>query len=644
MANDKDFIVKNAVEVGKDTKVTLGSITSDVLQEGYSLTNTAYDSVSLSVTSQIGTPTGIFFKPDGTKIFIVDLTNNDISEYSLSTAWDLTTASYVTAFSISSQDTSPWGIFFKSDGTVLYLIGRTNDTVFQYTLSTAWDISTASYASKSFSVASQDTVPNGLFFKSDGTKMYVAGNGNDNIYQYTLSTAYDVSTASYDSVSIDISGQTPAPGGLVFHPDGGYFYLTGSGSVFKYSLSTAWDLSTATYSSVTADLTGTQDTSTYNLAFKSDGTKMYVVSGNADTIYQYSTASYAEQINLDTGNYFNDTLTANTTYTFSNAGAVQSFQLEVTGGAIGYDLSASAYDSKSFSVTSQETTPKGIAFKTDGTKVYIVGNTSDTIYQYSLSTAWDISTASYDSVSFSTSGQEGYPTSLVFKSDGLKMFLMGQGNARVYSYTLSTAWDVSTASYDSVFLTVTTQVTTPRGLSLKSDGTVMVIGDNADNGIHQYTLSTGWDLSTASYASKTFTPSGFSTYKHLFVNPDGTKMYLLDTGTNEVVKEFSLSTAWDISTASSTGNSLDVTAQDGTMDGMVFKPDGTKLYMLGDTGDNIYQYSTAATATLTWPTSIEWAGSVAPAAPANGETDLFTISTDDSGTTYHGFKTADNLS
>ena len=132
-----------------------------------------------------------------------------------------------------------------------------------------------------------------MFFKSDGTKMYVAGNGNDNIYQYTLSTAYDVSTASYDSVSIDISGQTSGPNGLVFHPDGGYFYLTGGGSVFKYSLSTAWDLSTATYSSVTADLTGTQDTSTYNLAFKSDGTKMYVVSGNADTIYQYTTASAA---------------------------------------------------------------------------------------------------------------------------------------------------------------------------------------------------------------------------------------------------------------------------------------------------------------------------------------------------------------
>ena len=36
-------------------------------------------------------------------------------------------------------------------------------------------------------------------------------------------------------------------------------------------------------------------------------------------------------VDLSTGNYFAETLAANTTYTFSNPGDVQSFQLEVTG-------------------------------------------------------------------------------------------------------------------------------------------------------------------------------------------------------------------------------------------------------------------------------------------------------------------------
>ena len=36
-------------------------------------------------------------------------------------------------------------------------------------------------------------------------------------------------------------------------------------------------------------------------------------------------------VDLSTGNYFAETLAANTTYVFNNAGGVQSFQLEVTG-------------------------------------------------------------------------------------------------------------------------------------------------------------------------------------------------------------------------------------------------------------------------------------------------------------------------
>jgi hypothetical protein len=47
---------------------------------------------------------------------------------------------------------------------------------------------------------------------------------------------------------------------------------------------------------------------------------------------------------------------------------------------------------------------------------------------------------------------------------------------------------------------------------------------------------------------------------------------------------------------------------------------------------------------ITWPSSIEWAGGIAPSAPAVGETDVYTLVTDDGGTSYVGVKTADNLS
>ena len=71
MANDKDFIVKNAVEVGGATKVTLGdAAAAGSYTQGYDLNVAAYDSVSFSVTSQASAPNGFFIKSDGTKLYV----------------------------------------------------------------------------------------------------------------------------------------------------------------------------------------------------------------------------------------------------------------------------------------------------------------------------------------------------------------------------------------------------------------------------------------------------------------------------------------------------------------------------------------------------------------------------------------------
>jgi len=149
------------------------------------------------------------FKSDGTKFYIVGSTNKTIYQYSCSTAWDVSTASYDSkSFSVNAQETETRGLFFKSDGTKFYIVGITNDTVYQYSCSTAWDISTASYDSKSFSVNAQETTPQGLFFKDDGTKFYIVGTTNRTVYQYSCSTAWDISTASYDSKSFSVNAQT----------------------------------------------------------------------------------------------------------------------------------------------------------------------------------------------------------------------------------------------------------------------------------------------------------------------------------------------------------------------------------------------------------------------------------------------------
>jgi 6-phosphogluconolactonase (cycloisomerase 2 family) len=162
-----------------------------------------------------------------------------VFQYSLSSAWDLSTASYDSVFfDTASQELAPFGLFFKPDGTKMYIAGSNSDSVFQYSLSSAWDLSTATYDSVSFSAASQDTAVTGVTFTSDGTKMFITGSANDSIFQYSLSTPWNVSTATYDSVSFSITSQETLPRQLFVKESSYILYLVGSASdsVSQYNL------------------------------------------------------------------------------------------------------------------------------------------------------------------------------------------------------------------------------------------------------------------------------------------------------------------------------------------------------------------------------------------------------------------------
>lgn len=341
-------------------------------------------------------------------------------------------------------------------------------------------------------------------------------------------------------------------------------------------------------------------------------------------------------VDLSTGNYFAETLAADTTYVFSNPGDVQSFQLEVTGGS----SLASSNPNGSYNVTAQDTTPASLFVGDSGTKVYVWGFTGDSVYQYTLSTAWDISTASYDSKSLSVSAQGTQGYSMYFRSDGLKFFWVDAGSDTVYQYTLSTAWDISTASYDSKSFSGAAQDTIMRGVWFKTDGTKMYLTGLSNDSIYQYTLSTAWDVSTASYDSVSLDLSASLTSPTSpSFNNEGTKFVVYNA---RVLHEYSLGTAWDISTASATGASYDTTSTIATSYSSFSSLDDGFAYVVG-ADDIVYKFDYGST-TITWPASVQWSAGVAPSTPANGETDVFTFVTDDTGTTYIGLQTADNLS
>ena len=264
-----------------------GSISSPTGAYPYNISGGVYNSVSLVVSDNL---MSIFFKPDGTKLYAIGYTNDTVYEYGLSTAFDLSTATLNgNTKSIAAQSGVTPSLVFKTDGTKMYALSSA-DEVFQYSLSTAWDVSSASYDSKSLTVSSQDSNSSGIWFKSDGTEMYMCGFTNDSIFQYDLATPWDVSTGAYASISFNMSATSTQPRNMYFNSTGTILFLADTANpdkVFKFVLSTAWDITTISFSS-SLDVSA-QAAKAVDVVLNADGTKMYVAdSENTNTIYQYA--------------------------------------------------------------------------------------------------------------------------------------------------------------------------------------------------------------------------------------------------------------------------------------------------------------------------------------------------------------------
>jgi len=203
--------------------------------------STAWDIYTASVagvkdmTASYAGITGIYFTSDGLKMALCDYTTVQMAGFTLTTPWDITTITYATAHA-QAEDTAPTALYMKEDGSKAYMLGKTNDKIYEYNLTTPWDFHTTVYY-QYFSLSAQDGQMEGLSFNSTGTKMYTCGGVNEKVYEYNLSTAWDVTSLVY-SQSFSISGQDTDPQGIYISPTGEHLYLSGNTSnrVFQYSI------------------------------------------------------------------------------------------------------------------------------------------------------------------------------------------------------------------------------------------------------------------------------------------------------------------------------------------------------------------------------------------------------------------------
>jgi hypothetical protein len=173
-------------------------------------------------------------------MFVGDFQNDEIYEYTLSTPWDVTTKSFIASASFSGS--SERSIYLKPDGTRLYSnnVITTTSSLYEYTLSTPWDVTTLTF-SQSKDLSQYGSSERGLFIKPDGTKLYTVSLFPSRINEYNLSTPYSISTLSFNqSASLSTN-----PFDVGFSSNGEKIYILNTNdTISKGYLSTPYDIST----------------------------------------------------------------------------------------------------------------------------------------------------------------------------------------------------------------------------------------------------------------------------------------------------------------------------------------------------------------------------------------------------------------
>jgi DNA-binding beta-propeller fold protein YncE len=281
----------------------------------------------------------------------------------------------------------------------MFILGDGDNDVTEYTLDTGFDISDNLTEIDDGDII---TTPLGMAFNTDGTKMFIVGNADDTVLEYSLGTGFDISdNLTLEAGGCDVSAQDTTPRGIAFNTDGTKMFIVGKvgKDVNEYEID-AFDVSTCQFQDAFSVIT--QENAPSGIAFNTDGTKMFVLGDGGNDVNEYACST-------------------------------------------GFDVST-CHGADDKDISGQEANALAMAFNSDGTKMFIGGFAGDDVNEYTLSTAYDVSTATFVDA-FSISTHEGKITGLAFDTNGHRMFIVGQDGVEMNEYYLTVAWDVSTASH-----------------------------------------------------------------------------------------------------------------------------------------------------------------------------------------------------
>lgn len=470
------------------------------------------NNVSAALTADV-TMIAFWFSADGTKLFTCGATNDKVYRYDLSTPWLLSSMSFVHDVGINTQTSNCVALALHPSGTKMFVIDST-DNVDEYALGTPWDLTTASYTT-TYAVGGVEASPTGLAFGDGGSKMYLYGGAG--IHTYSLSTPYSVASGVSLANTVVPKVALSGTGGFDISSDGHYACIlhdapSSRAIATTLYLPTAWSF-TGAYKVAEADVTDFFGTSGVvaagRLRYKADGSSFFVMTSDerigevelatAWLIDGVLMTSGLQQVQFDDmtgvaeasqrGLHFTPDRrfmfimgdTNDVIYKFRTSLSCQPFGTQY------------AFDQ--FSFTSQEATGRAFFFSDDGMKLFVMGTAGDDLNEYNLVAPWVLTGAVFvDATALTGTSNPGMclpnPTGT----------LIWAGNEDDLTEFSMTAWDASTrvATGRTMDLGSVVPVGSINQLCYRPGG-LSALGADGNGRIHHLALSAPYDLTTATW-------------------------------------------------------------------------------------------------------------------------------------------------
>ena len=312
-------------------------------------------------------------------------------------------------------------------------------------------------------------------YVSDGESVYNTTSLDDT----ELTKLTDVTLPDYEN-NIDIEA-------FCFANDGQYLYVVLEYSleekdditkIQRFTLSTPFDVDTAVYDDDEA-IIDVYDMEVSSIQVSVDGENLYIFDSSVFGLRRFSMSEWKLITLADTGEIFSDTDVSGVSQIFGahvqnvpDADVSGSSRYLITFGIGDTDgntyikqfklnssyrtwslSSSSEFNSFTVSTTSQTNNIKEqIRYEygaNEGDSILVLFTQSgDDIERYTLSTQWDVSTATLDSSLTIPGGTDPY-TNYMITEDGNTIYFKGESTQDIETYSLSTSYDLSTATLTS---------------------------------------------------------------------------------------------------------------------------------------------------------------------------------------------------